>query len=85
MEQKRKNLLKKLSEARFAQWETHIFLDTHPNNLKALENLKKFAKLADELQHEFEKEFGPISSDDIYGLTSFDWISNPWPWEKEAN
>ena len=35
-------MLRRLSGAQFAMWETHIFLDTHPNNEAALAALEKY-------------------------------------------
>ena len=40
----REMLLRKLSGAQFALWETHLFLDTHPYDANALTAKKKYEK-----------------------------------------
>lgn len=80
----REMLLRRLSSMQFAAWEMHIFLDTHPNDRGAMESLRKYDQSAQALRQEFESKFGPLTARDIYGDTSFSWVNNPWPWEREA-
>ena len=53
-------LRKRLYAARFACWELHLFLDTHPNNRDAARKLEEYQGKAAKLQKEFEEKFGPI-------------------------
>lgn len=77
-------LLRRLSSAQFAAWETRMFLDTHPDNRAAAEVLNKYTKQADELREEYEKKYGPIVSSSIFSNTSDAWVKGPWPWEVDA-
>ena len=77
----RDELLRRLSEAQFAAWETHLFLDTHPGDAAAMDNLASSQKEAAELRDEYEKRFGPLTAADLYGDTRYAWLNDPWPWE----
>ena len=79
----REALLKKISVARFAAWELHIYLDTHPNDQRALKSYKQYQEKAKALTAEFEEQYGPLASCDMYGDSSWQWINDPWPWEKQ--
>ena len=83
----RAELLRKLSEAQFAAWETHLFLDTHPDDAAAMKNMATYQKVACQLMEEFEKTYGPLTARDLYGDTRFEWLNSPWPWDldKEAD
>ena len=50
----REELLKKLSAAQFAFWETSVFLDTHKNDKEALIAREEYKTLAEKLRKEFE-------------------------------
>lgn len=77
----REELLKKLSAAQFAFWETSVFLDTHKNDKEALIAREEYKTLAEKLRKEFVEKYGPLDIQDVYGDTTYDWINNPWPWE----
>ncbi len=71
----------KLSAAQFAAWELHIYLDTHPHDTEAIAAHKKHMAKARELKQEYETRFGPITTTDMYGSATWEWINNPWPWD----
>ncbi|MBR3844851.1 MAG: spore coat protein CotJB [Clostridia bacterium] len=81
----REALLKKISVARFAAWELHMYLDTHPHDKRALKSYKQYEEKANALTAEFEEKFGPLTAGDLYGDSSWQWINNPWPWEKQED
>lgn len=74
-------LLRKISAAQFAAWEIHIYLDTHPNDTKALESYKKYQAKALECMKQYEERFGPLRPVDAMGDTRWEWVNSPWPWE----
>lgn len=76
-------LLRRISAAQFAAWETHLFLDTHPDDEAALQNMNRYRETANELIRDFEKQFGPLTIADVYGDTRFSWLDSPWPWDAE--
>ncbi len=79
----REKLLQKLSVARFAAWELHIYLDTHPADRQALARFRQYTETADRLTREYEKLYGPLSAADDFGDASWKWVCSPWPWENE--
>lgn len=78
-------LLKKISVAQFAAWELHVYLDTHPHDQRALKSYNQYKEKAKALTAEFEEKYGPLTSCDMYGDTSWKWIHDPWPWEKQED
>ena len=78
-------LRRRLSAAKFAAWELHLFLDTHPTDQAALAYFNKYNKLLEEATEEFEKQFGPLRVLDYEApANKWEWVSEPWPWEMEA-
>ena len=77
-------LRRRINAIKFASWELHLFLDTHPNNCDAARKLEEYRRQLDKLTKEFEDKFGPIG-ETPQNTSRWAWISDPWPWEKEAN
>ena len=89
---KREAAMLKLQGAKFALWELHLYLDTHPEDEKAyldmyLEDLesiaayKRYAAKYAMMKHEYEEQYGPIGTLDAPGVA---WLKNPWPWDSEV-
>lgn len=76
--------MKKLSGAQFAALEMQLFLDTHKNNADALKSMRQYQRQAAEYRKEYEERFGPITHNDPFGDTRFEWLNAPWPWENES-
>lgn len=77
-------LRRRINAVKFAAWELHLFLDTHPNNCDAARKLEEYRRQLAELTKEFEDTFGPIG-ETSRNTSRWAWINDPWPWEKEAN
>ena len=78
-------LMRRMSAAQFAEWETHIYLDTHPNDDSAMDAHDKYGKKYEMLKKEYESKYGPVDAMVSPGTHRFAWINDPWPWEMEAN
>lgn len=78
-------LLRKISTAQFAAWELHIYLDTHPNDVQAIESYKKYQEKTKNYIAEYEKKYGPLCQGDPLGDGRWEWIHSPWPWELNAD
>lgn len=76
-------LKRKICEYDFAIVETGLFLDTHSNNLKALQYYSKLRAERSKLVAEYEHKFGPLTMSGNVNDKRWDWISGPWPWEGE--
>jgi len=62
--------------------EAALFLDTYPDNQKALEYWKRYKKLEAEARADFVERFGMLSHTDLsLDATSWEWVKGPWPWE----
>ncbi len=75
----RAKLMCDLSAASFAAIDMNLYLDTHPDDERALECFQDFVAEYNRLKKEFEKNYGPLTS---FSNTEEDWqwICNPWPW-----
>lgn len=81
-----KELLKNLTALDFMAVDLQLYLDTHPDDSEALEKYNSVIKEADALRCEYEKKYGPLFSFRSYVHSDrFNWIDNPWPWERDAN
>ena len=78
----RNKLLRKLQAAKFAAWELHLYLDTHPCDKAANEMFRKYTNEAKMLKKEFEDRFGPLS---ITNSNEADWLCDPWPWDFQGS
>ena len=78
----RADLLKKISAYAFAAYDWNLYLDTHPNDTDAIAMFHRMADKANELRDEDEQKFGPLTAQSSADMTYWNWIDNPWPWEK---
>ncbi len=74
-------LKNKIMSYSFALTELTLFLDTHPNDKKALEMHAAVAKKQRELIDEYQSQFGPLTAAANTSTDSWQWINSPWPWE----
>lgn len=78
----RDKLLKQIMVADFALHETALFLDTHPNNKKALEYYKKMRDKRETLAEQYRKQYGPLTYYEVR-YSSWNWVDTPWPWQNK--
>ena len=64
----------------FAINELALYLDTHPDDQKALCLHRKYAKEAKECKDKYQKVFGPLTIN--YPCNKWRWLEEPWPWER---
>lgn len=79
----RENLLNQLQLYMFALIDLDLYLDVNPNDNKAISLYNNYLNIKDQICKKYESMYGPLS---LYGnfinKNSWDWISNPWPWEE---
>lgn len=73
-------LLRRIRAMQFAQWELHIFLDTHPNDCEAAKKLEEYRTKTAALVKEYETAYGPMN-ETSENTSRWAWITGPWPWE----
>ncbi len=76
----RSALLRKLNAAQFAVFEMHLYLDTHPDDLRAFSLHRKYMEQYCDCLAEYEERYGGLT---IGSASGVEWVKNPWPWEKE--
>ena len=75
----REQLIHQIKCYNFAVIELGLYLDTHPDDEKALCLHKKYAKELKSLKDKYQKVFGPLSI--YYPCNKWRWLEGPWPWE----
>lgn len=79
-EDTRKELINKIKCYQFAVIELALYLDTHPEDEKALCLHRKYCKELKELQDKYQKVYGPLTIN--FPCNKWRWIEEPWPWER---
>ena len=80
---KKSELLKKIMSLNFAINDLVLYLDTHPNDLRAIEMHNDYSDKLIVLTAEYQKLYGTLTVN--FMSNSWDWIDEPWPWERGAN
>ena len=79
IDNKRNKMLKEIKCLEFAIVELAQYLDTHPNDEKALCLHNKYCKELKELKDIYQKIYGPLTIN--YPCNKWRWLEEPWPWE----
>ena len=79
----REEMLMKIRELNFAVIELGLYLNTHPEDQKALCLHRKYTKELKELMDKYQKVYGPLSI--YYSCNKWRWLEEPWPWERGNN
>ena len=69
----------------FAVQELALYLDTHREDMEALELYRKYQELYDRCRQVYEKNYGPLNRLSVRDNESYAWLDDPWPWEFAAN
>ena len=77
--QERREMAKKIKCYSFAVTELALYLDTHPDDEKALCLHNKYCKELKELKDAYQKVYGPLTIE--YPCNKWRWLEEPWPWE----
>lgn len=78
----RERLMKAYQAYSFAAYDTLLYLDAYPNCKEAMESYNKYQKMAEKAKAEYEAKFGPVTATN--GITEWDWVKAPWPWQTEG-
>ena len=79
----RKEMLKEIKCLKFAVVELALYLDTHPDDTKALCLHNKYSKDLKDLSDKYQKVYGPLTIE--YPCNKWRWLEEPWPWEGGVN
>ena len=78
-ENTRAEMLNEIKCLAFAIQELALYLDTHPDDEKALCLHNKYCKEYRDLTDKDQKAYGPLSIN--YPCNKWRWLEEPWPWE----
>lgn len=81
-------LLNEINETSFGVLELNLYLDTHPQDTKALQLFHELKQRRKTALAAFEKEYYPLTVDCIgpdQTATQWTWGDAPAPWEGAAN
>ena len=82
-ENERREMIKQIKCYSFAVTDLALYLDTHPDDEKALCLHNKYSKELKELKDAYQKVYGPLSY--YYPCNKWRWLEEPWPWEGGMN
>ena len=77
---KREEMMMKIRELDFAIIELGLYLDTHPEDRRALCLHNTYAREVKDLKDKYQKVYGPLTMD--YPCNKWRWLEAPWPWER---
>lgn len=80
----KKALETEIDRVSFSMDELRLFLDTHPREKEALSAYRELRKKRERLLESYESLYGPMEAYRAGGSEKWNWLSQPWPWEKEA-
>lgn len=78
-----RKMLMEVQKLDFSLTETAMFLDSHPDDEKALKFYERNKALAEEARDAFICEYGPLTATDQRNTAQWEWVKSPWPWECE--
>ena len=76
----RGEMLQEIRCLEFSINELALYLDTHPDDEKAICLHKEYCKECKVLKDKYQKVFGPLTIN--YPCNKWRWIEEPWPWER---
>ncbi|WP_054957027.1 spore coat protein CotJB [Paenibacillus dakarensis] len=75
-------LLEQLQAIDFVLVELNLFLNTHPNDLKSIEQYNRLAQERMVLAKHFQELYGPLQNfGHSFSRYPFEWNQSPWPWQ----
>lgn len=82
-EMNRRELFEYINQISFAVDDVKLFLDTHPENQKALDYFQKYKEKRIEALKEYAEVYGPLTVDTVSENSDcWSWINEPWPWQE---
>ena len=77
-------LMRRLSEAMFYMTDLNLYLDTHPEDTKALRMFEEACGSAKACFDAFEKRYYPLTAASANCDDSWEWLVGVWPSQKMA-
>ncbi|MGQ3482019.1 spore coat protein CotJB [Paenibacillus sp. TY11] len=75
-------LLEKLQAVDFVLVELNLYLNTHPDDLQAIEQFNKLTQERTAIANEYQLLYGPLQNfGRAYSKYPWEWSEAPWPWQ----
>ncbi|MGW9530181.1 spore coat protein CotJB [Paenibacillus terrae] len=75
-------LLEKLQTVDFVLVELNLYLNTHPDDLQAIEQFNKLTQERTAIANEYQFLYGPLQNfGRAYSKYPWEWSQSPWPWQ----
>jgi spore coat protein JB len=81
MECEQLELLKALQAQEFTAFDLNLYLNTHPQDQRALTDYSRTIQEVKRLQQLYVSQYGPLMAEDNVNTTSWRWAEDPWPWD----
>lgn len=81
MDREQLRLLKELMALEFAALDFNLYLDTHPNDQRALTECATLSQQAMVAREQYQQCYGPLTADCAQSGFPWQWIDEPWPWQ----
>ena len=76
----REELAMQIKAYQFAVTDIALYLDTHPEDERALCLHREYTRRLKELRDKYQKVYGPLTIE--YPCNKWRWLEEPWPWER---
>ena len=77
--------LAELQALEFVILELGIYLDTHKDDAEAFAMFKQFSAMEKAAKAAYESKYGPITKETAAAGDTYQWLSEPWPWNFSQN
>ncbi|HBF37678.1 MAG TPA: spore coat protein CotJB [Firmicutes bacterium] len=74
-------MLNDLQALEFTGYDFHLYLNTHPNDLRALAEFSRVTRESERLRNMYSTNYGPLMAGDNANQPCWRWTEEPWPWE----
>ncbi|MEA4894891.1 MAG: spore coat protein CotJB [Oscillospiraceae bacterium] len=81
----RDEMLRRISELDFFIIDIHLYLNTHPDDDEAIALYNNCVMQVRQLRDEYNAQFGMLLANNCTSKMPWQWIDNPWPWQKSFN
>jgi spore coat protein JB len=84
MRYNKKELREYIDIVSFAVTDVNLYLDTHPQDQRAIEYFNNYQKARNQALREYSAAFGPLNLDTARIGNEFSWANECWPWQMEG-
>lgn len=80
MDNERLEMLKEVMAMDFSLLDICLYLDTHPQDKRALDLHNDYVLKCNKLRAQYEDKYALLTQNNLSGCP-WEWIQEPWPWE----